>query len=60
MSEEPEDDYDDEPGIGCYECEGGWKHTCCDDLCRACNEAVDCEDGGRPCRVCNPHGELPF
>lgn len=60
--QEPEDEdrYDGEydgGGIGCYNCSGGWHHTCCDDLCRNCNEAEDCEDGGRPCKLCNPDGE---
>ena len=53
------DEYDDAPSIGCYECDGGWRHGCMDDMCRGCNEAVDCEDA-YPCRHCNPNGELPW
>ena len=53
-------DYDESDAIGCYNCEGGWRHTCCDDLCRNCNEAYDCDDGGRPCKLCNPRGEVPW
>lgn len=59
------DDLDDEgfepdtggPGPeGCYNCNGGWLHGCCDDLCRGCNEAFDC-DAARPCPICNRDGE---
>lgn len=53
-----EDDYDFDPGdIGCANCDGGWRHGCCDDLCRGSNEADRC-DYARPCRTCNPHGEV--
>jgi hypothetical protein len=53
------DDYDGYGGdIGCVHCSfDGWHHTCCDDLCRGCNEPEWCESGGRPCQHCNPYGE---
>lgn len=55
-----DDDFMDEGEIGCVHCGyDGWNHGCCDDLCYACNEAVDC-DNARRCRHCNPHGELPW
>lgn len=54
-----EDDDEGPEGIGCYDCEDGWKHGCCDDLCRGCNDALDC-DFARPCRLCNPRGEMVF
>ncbi|HEU4804472.1 MAG TPA: hypothetical protein VFS91_01465 [Nitrobacter sp.] len=55
---EPYDDYNDgERGIGCYECDQGWKHGCCDDMCIACTEAPWCDDA-YPCRLCNPHGDF--
>lgn len=49
-------DYDDSPGIGCADCDSGWRHGCCDDLCCACNEAEGC-DNPIACRHCNPNGE---
>lgn len=49
---------DDGPGgIGCAECEAGWRHGCMDDMCRSCTPSDQCEDGYR-CRVCNPNGEV--
>lgn len=57
--DEIEYDYDDAPGIGCCDCDDGWKHGCCDDLCYGCNDPVDC-DNAIPCRHCNPTGELPW
>ena len=58
MSEEPDDFFDDGPsGIGCGYCNmEGWRHGCCDDLCRGCNEP-ECCDSAIPCRHCNPDGE---
>ena len=61
---EPDIYYDDDgfetntggPGLdGCYNCSDGWLHGCCDDMCRGCNEAIDC-DNPRPCPVCNKDG----
>lgn len=60
-AEQPDDDfdgYDESEGIGCVNCDGGWRHGCCDDLCRGCNEPEWC-DLARPCPHCNPHGEIP-
>lgn len=57
MTEPEEEFYDDEPGIGCWNCEDGWKHGCMDDMCRSCYPADECDDG-YPCRHCNPKGEL--
>lgn len=51
------DDYDDSPGIGCANCDGGWSHGCCDDLCRGSNEPEWCENA-IACWTCNPHGEV--
>jgi hypothetical protein len=49
-------EYDpDLPEIGCCNCDGGWKHGCCDDLCYACNEPQWCENA-ISCRHCNPDG----
>lgn len=49
---------DDGPDtIGCWNCEGGWKHGCMDDLCRGSLDACDCDDG-YACRLCNPTGEV--
>jgi hypothetical protein len=62
MSEAYDDfDFDDDgpDEIGCYECEDGWRHGCCDDLCRGSVEAVDC-DAAHPCRLCNPRGEVAW
>lgn len=50
-------DGDDGEGIGCYNCDGGWKHGCMDDLCRGSTDATECEDA-YPCRICNPQGEV--
>ena len=47
----------DEGEIGCVNCDGGWNHGCCDDLCRGSNEPEWCEFA-RACRHCNPHGEV--
>lgn len=54
-----DDDFyaDDSEGIGCYNCDGGWKHGCMDDLCRGGADATECEDA-YPCRICNPQGEV--
>lgn len=49
-------DYDDRE-IGCVNCDGGWRHGCCDDMCIGSNEPEWCEDA-RPCRTCNPYGEI--
>ena len=43
-------------GIGCGNCDGGWNHGCCDDMCYACNEPEWCENAV-PCRCCNPLGD---
>jgi hypothetical protein len=54
----PEELFDDDferPEIGCYECDGGWKHGCCSDMCIGCYEAVEC-DRAYPCRLCNSSG----
>lgn len=50
-------DYDDSPGIGCADCDSGWRHGCCDDLCYGSNEPEWC-DNAIACRHCNPHGEV--
>jgi len=50
-------DYDESPGIGCVDCDSGWRHGCCDDLCYGSNEPEWC-DNAIPCRHCNPHGEV--
>jgi hypothetical protein len=54
-----DDDYDDydDGEIGCVNCDAGWRHGCCDDLCRGSNESQDC-DSPRRCLTCNPHGEV--
>lgn len=50
-------DYDEAPGIGCANCESGWRHGCMDDLCRSgADAAEDCESAV-PCGYCNPNGE---
>lgn len=42
----------------CYECHGeGFKHGCCDDMCRGSVEAEDCPNRYL-CRVCRGDGEL--
>jgi hypothetical protein len=51
--------YDDDDGIGCCNCDGGWRHGCCDDLCRGSNEAADC-DRAYPCKLCNPEGDVSW
>jgi len=52
--------YDEDPGIGCYNCGGGgWRHGCIDDLCRGSNEPEECEFA-RPCPCCNPDGDVPW
>jgi hypothetical protein len=48
-------DYD-EREIGCVNCDMGWRHGCCDDLCRGSVEPQDCENA-RACSHCNQHGE---
>lgn len=50
------DDYEDAE-IGCVNCDAGWRHGCCDDLCRGSNEPQDC-DYARKCLVCNKYGEV--
>lgn len=61
MSDRKDDDWIDDicdTGIGCAMCGfEGWSHSCCSDLCYACNEPAWCDAGGIPCRHCNPHGE---
>ncbi len=54
-----DDEYSDDDigGIGCCNCDGGWHHGCCDDLCCGSNEAVDC-DNAFPCKFCNPDGDV--
>lgn len=50
-------DFDRRPDpASCYNCNSGWKHGCCDDLCIGANEANECEDR-YACKVCNPDGE---
>jgi hypothetical protein len=49
------DDYD-EREIGCVDCDSGWRHGCCDDLCYGSVEPQDC-DMARACPHCNPRGE---
>ncbi len=51
-----EEFYDDAPDIGCWNCEGGWKHGCMDDLCRGSACADQCDDA-YPCPTCNPKGD---
>jgi len=50
------DEDDDDGSIGCANCDMGWRHGCCDDLCRGSYEASDC-DSARPCQTCNPDGD---
>jgi hypothetical protein len=61
MNDVPEpifDDSDDLYGSTCFNCNGdGWLHGCCDDMCRVCNEAEDC-DSPRKCMNCNPQGDI--
>jgi hypothetical protein len=49
-------DYD-EREIGCVDCDSGWRHGCCDDLCYGSNEPEWC-DNAIACCHCNPHGEV--
>ena len=56
-----DDGYDpdyDVTEIVCYDCDSGWKHSCCSDMCMSCYDAQDYLYGGRPCRHCNPHGDI--
>ena len=54
------DYFDPDAGqIGCCNCDSGWRHGCCDDLCYASVAPVDC-DAAIPCRFCNPNGEVAF
>jgi hypothetical protein len=56
---DPDDNdfYEDDDGIGCASCDGGWHHGCMDDLCRGSYGADQCDDA-TPCRICNPDGEI--
>lgn len=47
----------DDGEIGCVNCDGGWRHGCCDDLCRGSNDSEWCENA-IPCRTCNPFGDV--
>ena len=47
-------DFDDGPDIGCPSCDNGWRHGCCDDLCRSARDGDECREGRR-C-TCNPKG----
>jgi hypothetical protein len=59
MNAEHIEDYDDDE-IGCVNCDNGWKHGCCDDLCIGCtDEAIDCFSPV-PCRECNPKGLIAY
>lgn len=51
-----DDDDDMEGGVGCANCERGWVHGCCDDLCRG-RDAIDCHSA-IACRTCNPDGDV--
>jgi len=44
-------------GIGCWNCDMGWRHGCCSDMCMNCTEAAWC-DYARPCPLCNSSGDL--
>ncbi len=57
MADSGDEDHDPEPGqrIGCWRCYLGWRHGCCDDICRANEAAEDCSNA-IAC-VCNPHRE---
>jgi hypothetical protein len=60
QAREDDDDFDleyDDREFGCVNCDGGWRHGCCDDMCYGCNEPQWCPDA-LPCRHCNPHGEI--
>lgn len=57
FDKDPDDDGFDEREIGCVNCDGGWRHGCCDDLCRGSNDPEWC-DFARKCPTCNPHGEV--
>ncbi|MDR7257752.1 hypothetical protein J2X47_001932 [Sphingomonas sp. BE270] len=48
---------DDQTEIGCVNCDSGWHHGCCDDLCRGSNDPEWC-DSAVACRHCNPYGEV--
>lgn len=50
-------DQSDQPG--CWNCDGGWRHGCMDDMCRGASDAIDCQDAF-PCRLCNPRGLFGF
>lgn len=43
-------------GLGCVNCDNGWVHACCDDLCRNTNDATDCHSA-IACRACNAEGD---
>lgn len=54
------EDFNGEPeGIGCWNCDDGWKHGCMDDMCRNSTPADECGNG-YPCRLCNPDGQVMF
>jgi hypothetical protein len=55
-ADEPSFGYDGQE-IGCCNCDGGWNHGCCDDLCYGSNEPEWCENA-IPCRHCNPFGDV--
>lgn len=50
-------DFEEVGEIGCVNCDGGWRHGCCDDLCIGSNETDRC-DYARKCLTCNPNGEV--
>lgn len=59
MATSPDDPdfYDEDDGsIGCANCDLGWRHGCCDDLCRGSSDAADCHNA-RACQTCNPDGD---
>ncbi len=52
------DDEDRDPG--CCECDEGWKHGCCDDMCRGqYDQPLDCCSNPVPCR-CNQNRKVPM
>lgn len=51
-----EDDCD-HVGLGCSNCDSGWVHGCCDDLCRGSRGGPDCQSA-LACRACNPEGDI--
>jgi hypothetical protein len=56
-TQEEWEEYEQGHGRFCVQCDRGWLHGCCDDMCRNCEEAVDCPNAWA-CK-CNPDGDVP-